>query len=215
MRYVFSTILCMFLLVAPVASSWADAPSEVRDLLKTKIDAVLVLLRDKAVDKAVDKAHRNEWISAIISPIFAYPTMAKLSLGKKHWSTLSAEQRATFSSLFIARLQESYLDKLNIYSDEEVSYGEPRSLGKKVQVPTTLLSKDNRIAMLYKFYRSATGWKIYDVEIAGVSVIQTYRAQFDGVLSTGTIDDLLKKLSTNGALDIPEPKAEGGRPGPE
>jgi phospholipid transport system substrate-binding protein len=67
--------------------------------------------------------------------------------------------------------------------------------------------------MLYKFYRAAQGWKIYDVEIGGVSVIQTYRSQFDGVLSEGTIDDLLGKLKSEGSFALPAPVDTGSRPG--
>lgn len=204
MRYVFSSILCVLFFAAPAL---ADEVVEVRELLKEKIDAVVVLLQDKAVDKA----RRNEQITAIIAPIFDYQTMARLSLGKKYWSKLSQEKRATFSDLFIERLQKSYLDKLDLFSDEKVLYGEPLAKGKKVHMPTTLVAKDSRIVMLYKFYRSRKGWKIYDLEIGGVSVIQTYRSQFDGVLREGTIDDLLEKLKTDGAFVIAAPGEEGVR----
>jgi len=182
----------------------ADEAGEVRDLLQGKIDIVLALLQDKELDKA----HRNEQITDIVVPLFDYKAMARLSLGKKHWSTLSQEQQTMFSDLFIKRLQNSYLDKLDLFSDEKILYGEPLAKGKKVHMPTTLVSKDSRIEMLYKFYRSKKGWKIYDVEIGGVSVIQTYRSQFDEVLSEGTIDDLLEKLKTDGAFVIPAPDSQ-------
>jgi phospholipid transport system substrate-binding protein len=52
--------------------------------------------------------------------------------------------------------------------------------------------------MLYKFWKSRQGWKIYDLEIAGVSVVQTYRSQFDQVLRNGTFEDLLKELEKLG-----------------
>ncbi len=203
MRNIFFTILCVLLFVTPVQ---ADAAGEVRALLKDKIDAVVVLLQDKGLDKA----RRNEQITDIIAPIFDYKTMAKLSLGKKHWSTLSPEQQAEFSDLFIKRLQNSYLDKLDLFSDEKILYGEPSAKGKKVHMSTTLASKDSRIEMLYKFYRSQKGWKIYDVEVGGVSVIQTYRSQFNGVLIEGTVDDLLEKLKTDGVFVIPAPDNQLG-----
>ena len=206
MRYLFSGMLCLALLAAPAL---ADDSAEVRDLLKGKIDAVVVLLQDKAADKA----RRNERILEIVSPIFDYQTMAKLSLGKKYWPSLNQAKQTEFSNLFTTRLQESYLDKLDLYTDEEILYGEPQAEGKTVHMPTTLVAKDSRIGMLYKFYRTAQGWKIYDVEIGGVSVIQTYRSQFDGVLSTGTIDDLLDRLKTKGTFAIPEPLEKGARPG--
>lgn len=198
MRYLLYAILCVFLFTSPTL---ADAPDEVRELLKVKIDAVVVLLQDKTLEKT----HRNEQILDIIAPIFDYQTMAKLSLGKKHWPSLSQEQQVAFSDLFSKRLQASYLDKLDLYSDEKVLYGAAQAEGKQVHVPTTLISKDSKIEMLYKFYSSAEGWKIYDVEIGGVSVIQTYRSQFDGVLSAGTIDDLLEKLRIDGAFVIVAP----------
>jgi phospholipid transport system substrate-binding protein len=208
MRYLFPVILCVLIFASPIQ---AGPPDEVRELLKVNIDAVMVLLKDPSLDKA----NRNKKIIDIITPVFDYQTMAKLSLGKKYWPKLSAEKQAAFSNLFIERLQKSYLDKLDLYSNEEILYGDPQEKGKQVHQPTTLIYKDSRIEMLYKFYRSAEEWKIYDVEIGGVSVIQTYRSQFDGVLSDGTIDDLLEKLKVDGTFTVPGPDAKEARAGTE
>ena len=205
MRYFFAAIVCLLLSTPPAL---ADSPSDVRELLKVKIDAVMVLLQNRSLDKS----ERNKQIIDIITPVFDYPTMAKLSLGKKYWPTLSEEKQTAFSELFIKRLQDSYLDKLDLYSDEEILFAGPQEKGKQVHQPTTLVSKGSRIDMLYKFYRSAAGWKIYDVEIGGVSVIQTYRSQFDGVLKDGSIDVLLEKLSSDGSFVIAEPNEKGVRP---
>jgi phospholipid transport system substrate-binding protein len=200
--------LCLCLCLAATPAGAADQ-DEVRALLKDKIDGVVALLQDKTSDKTV----RNERILDIVAPIFDYQAMAKLSLGSKYWPTLSQAQQMEFSTIFIKRLQTSYLDKLDLYTDEEFLYGEPRAEGKTVHIPTTMVSKDSRIGMLYKFYRTAQGWKIYDVEIGGVSVIQTYRSQFDGVLSEGSIDDLLGKLKRDGSFAMPDPVDKGVRPG--
>ena len=48
--------------------------------------------------------------------------------------------------------------------------------------------------MLYKLYVSKSGWRIYDIEIQGVSIIRSYRSQFAEILKNGTFDDLLEKL---------------------
>ena len=202
MRYLFSLLLCLLLSATP---SLAEGPAEARELVETKIDAVMMLLQDESLDKA----ERDVQIIALVAPIFDYPTMARLSLGKKHWPQLNPGEKTSFSDLFIDRLQQSFLEKLDIYTDEKVLYGELLKKGKKVHVPTTLVSKDSRIEMLYKMYRTAEGWKAYDVEISGVSVIQTYRSQFDGVLSDGTIDDLLEKLKTDGTFPINESDETG------
>lgn len=207
MHYLICVLIAGFCLFA--APAQADDAGAVQALLKEKIDAVVLLLQDRALDKS----QRNDRILAQVAPLFDYPTMAQLSLGKKYWPTLSAAEQQTFSDLFIRRLQQSYLEKLDLYTDEQVLYETAQVKGSKVHVPTTLISQDNRVGMLYKFYRAAAGWKIYDVEIAGVSVIQTYRSQFDGVLQQGTVADLLDKLRTQGTFAIPAPGEETARPG--
>ncbi len=198
MRYLHYSIICLLLFCK---LAFADDKSEVKDLLKGKIDAVVLLLQDKSSEKQ----KRDDQIIAIVTPIFDYQTMAKLSLGKKYWPGLSEEKREAFSDLFIKRLQESYLEKLDLYTDEKALYEEAQQVNNKIHMPTFLVSKDNHISMLYKFYKAKAGWQIYDVEIEGVSIIQTYRSQFDGVLKTGTIDDLLEKLKIVGEFTISSP----------
>jgi len=181
--------LCILLLGGSPAS--ADTGAEVRELLKGKIDAVLALIRQKDMDKSA----RNGKILELVRPIFDFKMMATLTLGKKHWPGLSAEKQNEFSDLFVQRMQDSYLDKLDIYSDEEVVYEAPLIVKNKIHIPVSLMSKNDKISMLYKFYDARQlGWQIYDVELQGVSVIQTYRTQFNDVLKNGTIDDLMAKL---------------------
>ena len=126
--------------------------------------------------------------------MFDFKLMAKLSLGKKYWPGLSPEQRERFTELFIERLRGSYLNRLTAYTDEKVIYESSVAVKKKVHVPTLLVSKSNKISMLYKLYRASDSWKIYDVEIEGVSIIRSYRSQFNEILQKGTFDDLLKKM---------------------
>ena len=181
--------LCILLLVVSPAS--ADTGAEVRELLRAKIDAVVALLRQKDMEKSL----RKDNILKLIKPIFDFRKMAKLSLGRKHWPGLSPEKQEKFSDLFVRKMQDSYIEKLDLYEDEEVVYEEPLIIKRRVHVPINFVSKDDKISMLYKFYRSKElGWQIYDVELQGVSVIQTYRTQFNDVLKNGTIDDLMAKL---------------------
>ncbi|MBE9535882.1 MAG: ABC transporter substrate-binding protein [Proteobacteria bacterium] len=181
--------LCILLLGSSPAS--ADTGTEVRELLRAKIDAVVALLRQKDMEKSL----RKDNILELIKPIFDFKKMAKLTLGRKHWPGLSPEKKEEFSDLFVRKMQDSYIEKLDLYEDEEVVYEEPLIIKRKVHVPINFVSKDDKISMLYKFYRSKElGWQIYDVELQGVSVIQTYRTQFNDVLKNGTIDDLMAKL---------------------
>lgn len=172
----------------------ADDKTTVGDILKKNIDKVISVLKQKDL-KQEEKDCR---IIEIVTPMFDFSLMAKLTLGKKHWPELSKEQQKQFEDVFVEHLKASYLEKLNLYSDEIIVYKTPIQVKKKIYVPTDLISKGNTISMLYKFWKSKKGWKIYDLEIAGVSVVQSYRSQFDQVLSNGTFEDLLKELKNLG-----------------
>jgi phospholipid transport system substrate-binding protein len=168
----------------------ADDKKEAEEALKGKLESVIVVLEKKDMDQQVKKKE----IIEIVTPIFNFSLMSKLTLGKKHWPGLTKDQKEKFTKLFTKRLKDSYLDKMLLYTDEKIEYKVTVQVGKKVQIPTILTSKDNKISMLYKLYKSKQGWRIYDIEIQGVSLISTYRSQFDEILRNKTVDDLLAKL---------------------
>ena len=63
---------------------------------------------------------------------------------------------------------------------------------------TELVSGPDKISMLYKLYKSPKGWQVYDLELEGVSLVTTYRSQFNEILQSGTIDDLFANLEKEG-----------------
>jgi phospholipid transport system substrate-binding protein len=65
----------------------------------------------------------------------------------------------------------------------------------RISIPSFILSKEGKTEMVYKFYKAKNGsWLIYDVEIAGVSIVQTFRAQFAEILKTHDVFGLIEKL---------------------
>ena len=168
----------------------ADDKSEIDNLLKTNLDAVFTILQKNDLDQQA----KNKEIIDIVTPMFDFELMARLSLGKKHWSGLSQDKKERFTELFIKRLKASYLSNFNLYTDEKVLYEPSVQVKKKIHTPTYLVSKDKKISILYKFYKAQKNWKIYDLEIQGVSIIRSYRSQFSSILESGTVDDLLLKL---------------------
>ncbi len=190
---------CLFLCADPALADDKTDKAEVEGKLKESIGLVISLLRQNDLDP---KVKDKKIIDALI-PVFDFKLMAKLSLGKRYWPGLRKAKKSEFSDLFTKRLQESYLEKFNLYSDEEAVYEKAEMKKKKIHIKSSLVSPDNKIDMLYKFYKTKKGWKIYDVEIQGVSVIQTYRSQFNDVLKEGTIDTLIAKLSNQGEFSIP------------
>jgi len=168
----------------------ADDRDVAKELLQRKVEAAIAVLQKNDFDQQ----EKNKQIIEIVTPLFDFPLMAKLSLGRKYWPGIVEEKRQRFTELFTQRLKASYLDKLTLYTDEKVVFKTPVQEKRKIKIPTELISKNNTISMLYKLHESTNSWLIYDIEIQGVSIISTYRSQFEQVLSKGTIDELLIKL---------------------
>jgi len=185
-----SLLYSVFILLVMTQTVGADDKDVAKELLKSKIEAAIAVLQKKDLDQQ----EKNKQIIEIVTPMFDFPLMAKLSLGRKYWPGLAKEERQRFTELFTKRLKESYLDKLSLYTDEKVVFKTPVQEKRKIKIQTELISKNNTISMLYKLHESTNIWLIYDIEIQGVSIISTYRSQFDQVLNKGTIDELLIKL---------------------
>ena len=187
----FLILLSLFTVCLPASA--ADNTSA-EAVLKQNLGAVFGVLQKEGLTQEA----KNKEVVDLVSPMFDFPLMAKLTLGRKYWSGLTDEQQERFTRLFVHRLRTSYLDRLTLYTDEKVVYEAPVENNRKVQIPTYVVSKDKKISILYKFYGSEAGWKIYDLEIQGVSIIRSYRAQFDQILQTGTFEDLLAKMENPG-----------------
>jgi len=187
MRSLLYTVLILFI---TVQTGLTSDVTEAQAILKTKLDATIAVLQKKDLDTQ----KKNEQLVEIVTPMFDFHLMAKLSLGRKYWPGLSEEKKDEFTDLFIKRLRASYLEKISLYTDEKVFFKTPVQDKRKVSIPTEIISKNNRISMIYKMFKSKNDWKIYDFEIEGVSIISTYRSQFDQILSKGTIDELMKRL---------------------
>ena len=185
-----SLLYSVFILLVMIQTVGADDKDVAKELLETRIMSAIAVLQIKDLDQQ----EKNKQVIEIVTPIFNFSLMAKLSLGRKYWPGLTKEERQRFTELFTKLLKESYLDKLALYTDEKVVFKTPVQEKRKIKIPTELISKDNTISMLYKLHESTHSWLIYDIEIQGVSIISTYRSQFDQVLSNGTIDELLIKL---------------------
>jgi phospholipid transport system substrate-binding protein len=168
----------------------ADDKIAAEEFLKSRLDRVFEVLQKKDLEQQA----KNKAVVEIVTPMFDFALMAKLSLGKKHWPGLTKEKQDRFTELFVTRLRQSYLNKLTTYTDEEIIYEPPVEVNKKIHIPTRLISKGREISMLYKFYNSNNSWKVYDIEIQGVSIIRSYRSQFNEILQRGTMDDLFEKL---------------------
>ncbi|RTZ92394.1 MAG: hypothetical protein DSY93_01620 [SAR324 cluster bacterium] len=197
-KIMYRTLISLFAVFFAAATLSADEVSEIRAMTKEKVDLVIQTLKDTSLSKK----EKKEGILKTIDGLFDFNLMARLSLGKENWKPLSKSKRKEFSKLFVERLKQSYLDKLDLYTDEEVVVGEAKQTKKnRVEVLTFLISKDDKKEMTYKLYKSKKkGWLVYDVVVLGVSIVATYRSQFSGILKKGSMEQLLERMRSTGEL---------------
>jgi phospholipid transport system substrate-binding protein len=173
-------------------------PNNAHELLEAKCRAVLTVLQHKELDQKL----KEKIIDKIMTPIFDFPLMAKLALGKENWLKLTEQQHEKFTRLFVERLKNSYLEKITLYRDEKVLFKPAVEKKNTVQIPMMVISDGKDIAILYKLRRmdekpkdkTSERWKIYDVEVQGVSILMTYRSQFDDIMHRGGVNELLSQL---------------------
>ncbi len=180
--------LCLLLVQTVSAAETNSAES----ILQKKLDFIFLTLERGDIQIQEKKT----MIIENVSPIFDFSLMGKLTLGKKNWSRLTQGQRQTFITTFTDVMKGSYSEKLTLYSDEKIHLLPTQMTSpRKATIPTELISKSNRYAMNYKFYKAKTGWKIYDIELQGISIIATYRTQFNQVLTEGGFEELITRLN--------------------
>ncbi len=186
-------ILKISLLLSLLAtSSFAFKQSDIQSGMKNKIDKVLVVLKEKE-----SNTKKGQQIISLMDPVFDYNLMSKLTLGSNTWSALTPAQQKEFMRLFVAKLKQSYVDKLDLYHNQIVVYkGVKPYQNGRLQLQTELSGKGETYKINYNFYNSNGNWMIYDVVLDGVSIVQTYRQQFAGILKGKTFDELLVQLRT-------------------
>ena len=186
---IFKMLLVVLMMSMPLM---AIEESAITTTMKEKIDVITQLLKQK--DMNIEQ--RDNKIIEIIDPVFDFTLMGKLSLGKQTWLSISPQQKEAFISLFDQRIKASYIKKVDLYSDEGVIVKEAKKIKKsRIHLLSFIISKGEQNEVLYKFYPSKNrGWVIYDVDVLGVSIIQTYRQQFAEVLREHDFDELLARL---------------------
>ena len=186
-----TTSLLALGLTLPLFGAPAD---DLTALMKSKVATITGILRQEGLSVG----DKNTRIEGETDALFDYGLMGRLSLGKQAWTDLDAADQKRYLSLFETRIKNSYLEKLHLYTDEEVEVA-PAIQAKKdrIEVPSFIIGKDGKTEMRYKFYAAKGGtWLIYDVEIAGVSIVQTYRSQFAEILKNSSAKELVEQLQT-------------------
>lgn len=188
-------IFAVFTILFFTTTAFAFEEAVIVPEMTKKIDKALTILKEKDLSTEA----KGKKIISILDEAFDYKLMSRLSLGKK-WRTLSSDQKNTFTEIFSKKLKQSYIDKLDLYTDQKVKIlGIDKVKSTRIVLNSEIVGKDETYDIKYKFYKKKNmdEWFIYDVDIVGVSLIQTYRKQFSTFLKEKSIEDLISNLNQN------------------
>jgi phospholipid transport system substrate-binding protein len=169
---------------------WASVPG---DQVKATIDKVMEVLRDPTLQGSGKKSERREKLRQIVLPRFDFAEMAKRALGS-NWNRYPDQQRE-FVTAFTQLLEETYADQIEAANGDKVVYLTERTDKGYAEVATKVISaKGEETSMTYKLHPVESDWKVYDIVVENVSVVNNYRAQFNRVLSNSSLDELIKRM---------------------
>jgi len=184
---VFSAVVVVGLSVVP---GYAGAPTEA---MKTTIDEVLRIVRDQDLKQKGKADERRQQLEKVVEARFDYTEMSRRALGAP-WKQLTDQQKQEFVDLFRTLLTNSYADKIETYSGEGVQYLNERTEKEYAEVRTKVLSGKTEIPLDYRLINKAEDWRVYDVVVDNISLVNNYRGQFTKILRASSYSDLVDQL---------------------
>lgn len=136
-------------------------------------------------------------VKRYLLPVVDVTGMSRSVLGRQAWSKATPEEKRQFTNEFTQLVIRTYSSPLAEYSDETVKFLPLRGpiAGRFVQVNSVIVrSSGPNIPLSYSLVSKNGQWKIYDLSVEGVSLLQSFRSQFGQVLQNSNMQDLIKQM---------------------
>jgi len=180
-------VLC---LIFPV-SAFAGAPLEA---VKGNVDKVLDVLRDPSLKAQSARKVRKDKIRVISEGMFDFTELSKRTLAQ-NWNRFDPKQQKEFVGLYKSLLEDAYSNKIMSFTNEKIVFSKEITLTEKTAEVQSIVQRRNEdIPIYYRVILKDGVWKVYDVVIEGVSLINNYRSQFREILADKTPESLLETL---------------------
>ena len=177
-----------------LSTSQGAGAATAQEQLKGAIDRVVSTLDSPAMKGEGKAAERRTAVRKIANEIFDFGEIARRSLGR-YWQPLSETQRSEFVGLFGDLLERSYISKIELYGGEKIIYSGERVDGDLAVVGTKIVTKNGtEVPIDYRLFRRGDSWKVYDVNIEGISLVSNYRTQFNKIIQTSGYNALVDRM---------------------
>ncbi|MEN6623172.1 MAG: ABC transporter substrate-binding protein [Smithella sp.] len=184
----FAFVLLFLLFSLPVH---AGAPM---DTAKSSVNKVLDVLRDPKLKSPAAKETKKQKLRVIYKTMFDEVEFSRRTLAR-NWNKLNPAQQKEFIGLFEQVLEKNYIDKILSYTNEKIEFYKENMLSEnQAEVQSKVVTSSKEIPIFYRMIKKNNVWKVYDVVVENVSLVQNYRTQFTEILSRNTPEQLLEIL---------------------
>jgi phospholipid transport system substrate-binding protein len=186
---------CLLFAAVILGSALFAVAGEPTDVIKKTTDKIIAIVANPAYKSPEKRGERNRLIRAAVDEIFDREEMSRRTLAT-HWSKRTPAEKQEFRELFEDLLEQTYIDRVEGYSGEQVVYEGERVEGDYAMVKVNIMTKQQtKIPVLYRLKKiTGRGWMVYDLSIEGVSLINNYRNQFNSIILNSSFENLIKKL---------------------
>lgn len=188
-----SALALISALAAPLAPAQDVAPDA---LVKAVTLEVIAIIRQDQDIQAGNAAKVAELVETRILPHFDFARMTQIAVAR-NWRLATPEQQEALTAEFKTLLVRTYSTALSGYRDQVIEYRPLRAAPDATEITVrsdVRQSGRERMTIDYDMERTPAGWKVYDIKIAGVSLVTTYRDTFAGRVRDGGIEGLIKSL---------------------
>ena len=179
-------IMTGFTLAFTMAPFAGNSPT---DDIRASVDAIIAILKDEQLDHA---GKRTE-IKTVVNKRFDFRAMSQRTLAT-NWKKTTDEEKNQFVDLFSQLIENSYVGKLDSYTNEKVDYTGEKVDGRKAVVETIIITSTADVPVDYRVYNKDDQWLVYDVIIEGVSLISNYRSSYQEIMKNEGFAGLLAKM---------------------
>lgn len=191
-RWTIPRVAALFLALAVLPA--AARAGEPTDQIRAAIEKGISVVQDPKLQGKGKAEERRARLREAVAPSFDFREMAKRSLGI-HWKNRTPAEQQEFTRLYEQLLENSYAGKIESYHGEKILYGRETVDPPYAVVRTRIVTgKGQEIPVNYLLLREGDRWKVYDVVIEGISLVNNYRSQFASILERSSFPELMRKL---------------------
>jgi len=187
-------ILVLVIALGGIFHGWPANAGVPTDQVRSTIDQVLAILQDPSLKTESKQKDRRDQLRRVIFARFDFTEMARRSLGPE-WRRRSPAEQEEFVAVFTDLLQDNYIGAIESYNGDQVGYNREIQDKDNAEVQTTLNTKgEASYSINYRLHLVGKDWKVYDVVIENISVVNNYRSQFSRVISRSSYEELVRAM---------------------